>query len=96
MAEQQTSKLPEPVAQAVASITFIPERELARAFGFGKVSWKFRDFLDQAGIEPVPGRPGFYDPKIVRARLDAIQNYSDATNTQMSLTQQRRKRLGKA
>jgi hypothetical protein len=96
MAEPKTSQLPEPVAQAVAAITLIPERELARAFGFKQVSWKFRDFIAQAGIEPVPGRPGFYDAKIVRARLDAIQQQPGESAAPMSLTQQRKRRNGKA
>ena len=88
--------LKDPMFQALTTIVLIPERDLARALGFKQVSWKFRDFVNQADIEPVPGRPGFYDPKVVRARLDAMQKHTSETDAPISLTQQRRKRRAKA
>ena len=96
MAEQKSSRASRPVEQAIISVQLLSERELAAALGFKQVSWKFREFIDQADIRPVPGRAGFYDPKLVRARLDAMQNNLDETSADFSLTQQRRKRLGKA
>ena len=86
----------DPLFQALIGIVLIPERDLARALGFKQVSWRFKEFIDRADIEPVPGRPGFYDPKLVRARLDAMQKQPGETDAPVSLTQQRRKRRAKA
>ena len=95
MAEQNTSQAQGPIAQAIASVQLLPERELAFALGFKRRCWQFEAFLAHLGIEPVPGRPGFYDPKLVRARLDAVQPHLNRTETNVSLTEERRKRRGK-
>ena len=60
---------------------------------FGAAS--FYDFCRRTGIAPVPGRRGWYDPKLVRARLDAVQGMTGAMRDAVSnpsLVAQRRAR----
>ncbi|MZR15408.1 hypothetical protein GQE99_20540 [Maritimibacter sp. DP07] len=81
------------------SIGLMTGEQLAQAMLFSGASQSFRNWLKRAGIEPVPGRRGIYDPKHVRARLDAIQGLpSDDAKGQgadvVSLVEARRARRG--
>jgi hypothetical protein len=74
-------------------IQLIPTPELALLFGYSEPSASFYDFCRRTGIAPVPGRRGWYDPKLIRARLDAVQGISAAereATSQPSLVAQRR------
>ncbi len=76
-------------------IQLIPTPELALLFGYNEPSASFYDFCRRTGIAPVPGRRGWYDPKLIRARLDAVQGISAAERdaaSQPSLVAQRRAR----
>lgn len=76
-------------------IQLIPTPELASLFGYAEPSASFYDFCKRTGISPVPGRRGWYDPKLVRARLDAVQGMTEAVRdavSKPSLVAQRRAR----
>ena len=76
-------------------IELIPTPQLALMFGYSEPSTSFYDFCRRTGISPVPGRRGWYDPKLVRVRLDAAQGISEAGRevaAQPSLVAQRRAR----
>ncbi len=76
-------------------IQLIPTPELASLFGYNEASASFYDFCRRTGIAPVPGRRGWYDPKLVRARLDAVQGMTEAMRdavSKPSLVAQRRAR----
>lgn len=80
---------------SLSHIQLIPTPELALLFGYNEPSASFYDFCRRTGIAPVPGRRGWYDPKLIRARLDAVQGISAAEReaaTQPSLVTQRRAR----
>jgi hypothetical protein len=47
--------------------------ELARAYGYAGATDAFRSWCRTLRISHVPGRPGYFDPKLVRLRLDAAQ-----------------------
>jgi len=47
--------------------------ELASKMGYRSVSGHFRAWLGQLNITPVPGRRGYFDPILVRRRLDEAQ-----------------------
>lgn len=51
-------------------IELVTGEELAQSLGYSGVNNAFQDWCSQMRITPVPGRRGFYDPKLVRARLD--------------------------
>lgn len=86
------------------SLVFIPAENLANRFGFDieeeEGLSEFKRWTSRVGIRQVPKRPGFYDPKAVRERLDALQETAPANDNQtneisvdpMSLTEQRRLR----
>lgn len=73
--------------------------ELAAQLRFSGVTSGFRAWCNRCGIKPVPGRRNLYDPKHVRARLDELQGIAPLTvdfqAPPLSLTEQRRARLGK-
>jgi hypothetical protein len=78
-----------------SQIQLIPTPKLALLFGYSEPSASFYDFCRRTGIAPVPGRRGWYDPKLIRARLDAVQGISEAEREealQPSLVAQRRAR----
>ena len=80
---------------SLSHIQLIPTPELALLFGYNEPSASFYGFCRRTGIAPVPGRRGWYDPKLIRARLDAVQGISAAereATTQPSLVAQRRAR----
>ncbi len=79
---------------ALGMLTLIPEADLALAVGYPKVSSKFRAWCKQCGIREVPGRPRFFDPKLVRQKLDEVQGISEVANLDkpLSLVEARRAR----
>ncbi len=73
--------------------------DLAQQLGYAGANSACRDWLASMRITPVPGRRGWYDPFLVRKRLDEAQGLSvqaSRSDTPMSLTEQRKARLGKA
>jgi hypothetical protein len=80
---------------SLSQIQLIPTPELALLFGYNGPSASFYDFCRRTGIVPVPGRRGWYDPKLIRTRLDAVQGISATereAEPQLSLVAQRRVR----
>jgi hypothetical protein len=80
---------------SLSHIQLIPTPELALLFGYNEPSASFYDFCRRTGIVPVPGRRGWYDPKLIRTRLDAVQGISATereAEPQLSLVAQRRVR----
>lgn len=76
-------------------IELIPTPQLALMFGYSEPTTSFYDFCRRTGISPVPGRRGWYDPKLVRTRLDAAQGICEPDRElelQPSLVAQRRAR----
>ena len=70
---------------------------LARRVGYGGVTNAFRDWCAKMGITPVPGRRGYYDPVLVRRRLDEAQGLApetDGDTRAMTALQIRRARRG--
>lgn len=77
-------------------IRLIPAAELARAFGYKVASPAFRTRLAEMRIAPV--RPGWFDPALVRRRMDEAQGIgtgAPADASGVGLVAQRRARLGK-
>jgi hypothetical protein len=65
------------------SLVFIPAENLANRFGFDieeEGLAKFKRWTSRVGIRPAPMRPGFYDPKAVRERLDAFHQTTPAND----------------
>ena len=80
---------------SLSQIQLILTPELALLFGYNGPSASFYDFCRRTGIVPVPGRRGWYDPKLIRTRLDAVQGISATereAEPQLSLVAQRRVR----
>ncbi|WP_146681568.1 hypothetical protein [Thioclava sp. F28-4] len=82
---------------ALQGIWLVTGEELAEAMRFDGVKGAFRKWCKDIGIEPVPGRRNLYDPKLVRARLDAAQGMqTPSANVEaaptLSLVEQRRMR----
>jgi len=76
-------------------IELIATPQLALMFGYSEPTTSFYDFCRRTGIAPVHGRRGWYDPKLVRTRLDAAQGISEVGREvalQPSLVAQRRAR----
>lgn len=83
--------------QIIPMIALVRAEELAAAWGYSGVNAAFRGFCAKLGIQHVPGRPGWYDPCLVRHRLNAVQGMlplSTANGQQISLVEQRRARIG--
>ncbi|MCO8146380.1 hypothetical protein NHN26_14220 [Rhodovulum tesquicola] len=85
-------------AATAASLVFLTAEELAGVMRFpdGPDS-KFRRWVRQTGIEPVPGRPHLFDAHLVRERLNALQGIvpSEPTSSkpiENNLTELRRMR----
>jgi hypothetical protein len=81
-------------------IQLISTQQLAEHLGYQSVSASFYDFCRHLRIAPVPGRRGWYDPKLVRSRLDQAQGMERAEEGisvgSATLVDRRRARLGKA
>lgn len=76
--------------------------QLAHELGYSGANSSCRNWLAAMGIMPVPSRRGWYDPLLVRRRLDEAQGLlgqspeAASTNAPISLTEQRRARRGRA
>ena len=69
--------------------------ELARRLGYAGANSAFRDWCASLKITPVPGRRGYYDPHLVRRRLDEAQGLHAAKlngDAPLALVEQRRLR----
>lgn len=82
-------------------IKLISAEELAKECGYDKASNAFRQWCSNLKITPVPGRRGFFDPALVRQRLDEAQGLTVPPEMAMqavpgSLVQRRRERLGRS
>ncbi len=80
-------------------LVLLSGEELACAMGYPGLTSAFRAWCRRLGIKPVPGRTNTYDPKLVRARLDAAQGIEASPHPQevsptpgLTLVEQRRKR----
>jgi len=70
---------------------------LARRVGYGGVTNAFRDWCAKMRITPVPGRRGYFDPVLVRKRLEKRRGLvSGAISESGSMTplEKRRARRG--
>ena len=78
-------------------LELITTEELAKMLRYSGANSAFREWCVSLRITPVPGRRGFYDPKLVRRRLDEAQNLLEsgatAASGPQSLVEQRRARL---
>ncbi|ULB09555.1 hypothetical protein ORIO_06405 [Cereibacter azotoformans] len=54
-------------------IGLISAADLAALWGYSGPNSAFRDFCAKMRISPIPGRPGWYDPRLVRRRMDEAQ-----------------------
>lgn len=79
------------------SIKLVSSDVLAAELGFAAPNDSFRNFCRSLGITPVRRNPNFYDPKLVRARLDQAQGLLNSKHLfkKESLVDQRRARRGK-
>lgn len=78
-------------------IGLVSSAELAKLWGYAGVNDAFRVFCSRLGISHVPGRPGWFDPCLVRRRMDEAQGLVQAnapSSTGTSLVEQRRARRG--
>lgn len=80
--------------QALSNLCLVTGTEFARAAGFRGDIREFRDWCQSCGIQPVPGRSNYFDPKVVRHRLDELQGLLpvERTDNPISLVEQRRAR----
>ena len=73
---------------------------LAKVMGYSGPNDAFRSWSTTMRITPVPGRLGWYDPRLVRRRLDEAQGLLGepvgAGERPVSLVEQRRARRGAA
>lgn len=83
--------------QVVQMIALIRAEDLAEAWGYSGPNSAFRDFCSKMGVKHIPGRPGWFDPKHIRHRLDAVQGIGAqaAAAPTLSLVEQRKARNGK-
>lgn len=81
-------------------IGFIRAAELAQLWGYADAGTAFRESCRKLNITPVPGRPGWYDPRLIRRRLDEAQGLATvplvATDRPMTDLEARRARRGQA
>lgn len=59
-------------------VTLIASSDLAKRFGYKSDNAAFRAWCRSIGVTPVPGRRGWYDPKLVRMKLDEAQGIANA------------------
>ena len=59
-------------------IELVSSEELAGRLGYSGPNAAFRDWCVSLRITPVPGRRGFFDPALVRRRLDEAQGLTPA------------------
>ncbi len=68
----------------VRAIRLVSSDEPAAALGFSAPNDAFRGFCRSLGITPVRKKPNFFDPKLVRVRLDQAQGLPAATDVNPS------------
>lgn len=77
-------------------IELIHMEDLAHKMGYASANSAFREWCRTMRITPVPGRRGFFDPTLVRRRLDEAQGLigpaAGEGQRPMSLTEQRKAR----
>ena len=86
-----------PAALFAEKIGLISGADLALQWGYAGPNNAFRDFCTKLRITHVPGRPGWYDPHLIRRRMDEAQGLLQAPSTgnqPLSLVEQRRARHG--
>lgn len=79
----------------ISEIRLVSTRELASSLGYCEPNAAFYEFCRNMGIIAVPGRRGWYDPKLVRMKLDAVQGMSPglgSAQTESDLVEARRAR----
>lgn len=82
-------------------LELISTNDLARKMGYSSANTAFREWLVSLRITPVPGRKGYYDPMLVRRRLDEAQGlvgdadeHNQVSARPVDLIAQRRARRG--
>ena len=81
-----------------APLALMTGEELAAAMRYEQVGGAFRAWCQKLGITTVLGRNNLYDPKHVRARLDAahlVDRQSAEPQKNLTHTQMRRARRGR-
>lgn len=78
------------------TVRLMHSEELAEALGYSQPHGSFRAFLKAMNITPVPGRAGYYDPELVRHRLNEAQGIGNAVKEapEGSPVEERRRRRG--
>lgn len=77
------------------SIQLVSSDDLASALGFAAPNDAFRGFCRTLGITPIRRNPNYFDPKLVRVRLDeaqGLQTVPDHSNGENDLVAARRAR----
>lgn len=80
-------------------IGLVSSADLAELWGYAGPNDAFRVFCNRIGVTHVPGRPGWYDPRLVRRRMDEAQGLiseAKAAEGGASLVEKRRARRGAA
>lgn len=87
-----------PAPSVADMIRLVPAADLAKLWGYSGPNDAFRVFCNRIGVTHVPGRPGWYDPRLVRRRMDEAQGLvaGGEAGPVMSLVEQRRARRGAA
>ena len=87
-------------APELASMICLVHRDhLARLLGYSGATSSFADFCARLRITCVPGRRGWYDPHLVRKRLDEAQGLQKPPQTAseaLTHVERRRARRGAA
>lgn len=61
-------------------ISLISTEDLAASMGYSGATTSFREWCTSMRIQPVPGRRGYFDPALVRRRLDEAQGLSEVAD----------------
>lgn len=73
-------------------IRLIHVTDLARELGYASAHAGFRAWARKLNITPVPGRSGYYDPELVRRRLNEAQGIGHGEAAGHSAVARRRAR----
>jgi hypothetical protein len=66
--------------QNAPPILLISSDDLATRMGYSGTTSAFRGWCASMRIAPVPGRRGYFDPALIRRRLDEAQGLADAVD----------------
>lgn len=86
-----------------SQIGLISASDLSELWGYAGPNNAFREFCAKLSISHVPGRPGWFDPRLVRHRMNEAQGLHSAvvaaaspnsSTAALSLVEQRRARRG--